>query len=215
MTSPYLTQETYSSHVETVLDRVRFATDIAPLIGGTVVATEDHEPRRTEHAYAGVQVGDLVLHFSRDGYNAGKVSRVAVSCGPTREVSRRLAGVTRTAYPAATFDTGRPLDVLAKSLLALIEKAQPSLTRDLATAADMDSDRDKLTAKRAGILRRFPSVRIDEPGDRGNSVNVYASGEGFRLSARLNPRGGLYVDRLSYDGDPAALFAFLFDQPEA
>lgn len=218
MTSPYLiTIPAFGSGYETVLDRARLARDIAEAIGGTVVVEDDEdETRSPQYASARFTVGDLLVYLSRDGFNAKNVGRVKVSCGAPRTVARRLAGQIRIPeWPSITLDSARPLDAIVKAIRArVIEPAAPILAAQLAEFAKMDQDGAAIREQRAVLLMRFPFLRIDEPDERGNSVQVYGQRGNASLSARLTSGGALYVDRLSYGGAPVDLLTFLFGESD-
>lgn len=209
--SRYLIDAVYNGRAEKVLDRRGFAADLAKhLDGATLEPCDPMDAGRIEYQTATLQVGELSIRFGKDGYNVNKLARVRVECGASRAVRSRLSGIRSPHYPSATYDTGRPLDVLAKAIKRdIIDAAQHSLAADLQTVAAMDSDRAALSKQRARILKAFPAASIPEPDEKGNPLGFYASGDGFSLSARLTREGRLYVDRLSYDGDALTLLTFL------
>jgi hypothetical protein len=219
--NPFL--ETYTpdwsgARGETVLNRVRFAEALAPLLGGNVAKPDnDSDSRNPSHWTAEIVVDGLRLYVGR----SRDLERVEISAGAPNEV-RRVIGYTRTVYPRMTCDTGRPLDALAKEIRrkVILPAAEP-LAADMEELRRATAAEQGIKAQRAALLKRFPFpeitsqgqreiIRIGEPDAKGGDVSLYAAGAGFSLSARLKPDGSLYVDRLSYGGNAADLLAWLY-----
>jgi hypothetical protein len=194
--SDYMVENQWKEHI---LNVNALAADLAPLVGGVVDPEDKHV----------IALGDLRIYI-RAGYGAHK-GRAEIGVHAPSVASQ--LNYQRAQWPKMTADAGRPVEKIAAEIKRrVIEPAAPVLADLKAQLANQLDQRSQIEAHAEAIRKAFPMVSVKFEDGQRTQAQVYGNAGGAYLSARLNPDGGLYPDRVGSIGPERthALLAALF-----
>lgn len=196
-------------HGAPYVDCKALAADLAPLLGGSVLTTEDGE-----YGNAHIAVGDLRLYIHKDsGKPAGAVY---VGGGFARETNLKPRPNYREAkftFPHASASIAKGLPAFAKDIKRrVVDPAAPVLDLWNTYERQQTEARETLARKIAALETACPAIEVRPDAD-GLEVTLWGRGDSY-LRGRMTPDGSVHLDRVAafpVERLPAALKALRGD----
>jgi hypothetical protein len=181
---------------ESYLDTRQLAGDLAPLLGGKVLAkAADDDMQSPVYESAIIELpGGLQIHVCTSWRD--RVSKWVFRTGVDWRITGKLNGHYRGVnFPSANISASKTVERIAADIKRrLVEPSQAPLAEIMKNFADLQADTQEIAARMADLSTRFPWLTVRAEKD-GTEIELYVNSGGSYLSARLSRSGTLYLDR--------------------
>lgn len=170
------------------IDLPRFAADLAPLIGGTLLPPGDYPRERQE-----IKVGDDVIELYANDWK--QRVRATISAPDVKWGDRNTYDPKHRTASAAVNPDGRKIEHIAADIIRrVIESSQEALRLQREYAHQQAVNRASIVERAAALQARLPSlsVRVNE-----QEQNAFLSDSGDRyVHAILSADGRVRIERI-------------------